>query len=53
MFGSKLAAYALWVEVEGCISWRQEKRNEKVYNMHSIMTNLNLGQDVANKRERK
>ena len=39
--------------LEGCISCQQEKRNEKVQNMHSIMLILNLGQDVANKRERK
>ena len=39
--------------VEGCISCYQEIRNENVWNMHSIMANLNLGQDVANKRGRK
>ena len=39
--------------VEGCISSEQEKRNEQVRNIQAIMANLNLGQDVANKRERK
>ena len=39
--------------LEGCIICQQEKRNEKVQNMRSIMANLNLGQDVAIKRERK
>ena len=39
--------------VEGCISCLQEKRNDQFQNMNSIMANLNLGQDVANKRERK
>ena len=33
--------------LEGCISCKQEKRNEKVWNLRSIMANLNLGQDVA------
>ena len=31
----------------------KEKRNEKIWNLHSIVTDLNLGQDVANKKERK
>ena len=39
--------------LEACISGYQEKRKEKVYSVHSIMANINLGQDVANKRERK
>ena len=41
------------IELEGCISCWQEKRNEKVKNMYFIFVNRNLGQDVANKRERK
>ena len=41
-----------WEGIESCISCQQEKRNEKVWNLHSIMANLNLGQDVANKREK-
>ena len=40
-------------QVDGCISCKQEKRNEKVLNLHAIVANLNLGQDVANKSERK
>ena len=42
-----------WFYLEGCISCYQEKRNKKVESMHSIMANLNIGQDVANKREKK
>ena len=38
---------------EGCISCWQEKRNEKVWDMRSIMANLSLGQDVTGNRERK
>ena len=33
---------------QGCIGCLQEKRSEKILNIHSIMANLNLGQDVAN-----
>ena len=29
---------------------KQEKRNEKVWNLHSIISNLFLGQSVANKK---
>ena len=36
----------------GCMSCWQEKRNEKIQNMHSVMANLNLGQDMTNKIER-
>ena len=38
-------------EVEDCIGYGQENRNDEIYNMHLIMVNLNLAQDVANKRE--
>ena len=34
---------------EGCISCKLEKRNEKVWNLHSIVATLNLDQDVAKK----
>ena len=40
-------------KLEGCIICWQENRNEKVYNIHSIVASPNIGQDVANKRERK
>ena len=40
-------------KLEGCIGCYQEKCNEKVYNMHTIMVILNLDQDVANRGERK
>ena len=43
----------IWQKLEGCISCSQEKGNEKIYNMHSVMTNVNFGRDVATKRERK
>ena len=39
-----------YIYVEGCISCPQEKRNEKVWNLLSIVANFNLGEDVANKR---
>ena len=39
--------------LEGCISCYQEKRNEKIWNKHSIMANLNFVQDVAIKWETK
>ena len=39
--------------IEGFISCEQEKRYQKVENRHPMMANLNLGQDVANNRERK
>ena len=42
-----------WFGIEGCITCYQEKRNEKVKNILSIMASLNLGQDVVNRRERK
>ena len=38
-------------EVESCISCSEEKRNEKIQYTHSIMANLNLGQNVANNSE--
>ena len=38
------------VGLEGCISFVNKRNpNEKVKNINSIMANLNLGQDVANK----
>ena len=39
--------------LEGCISCYQEKRNDKVKDMHLVMARLNSDQDVANNRERK
>ena len=51
-YGKKWEALLLAAESElvGCISCQQEKGNEIVKNMHSVMGNLNLDQDVANKR---
>ena len=40
--------YDFLASLDGYISCYQEKRNENVKNLHSIMANLNLGEDVAN-----